>query len=187
MTWQTVTGCLCHKWPQICSTCRNHIPVFSSFRTSHRVCKWSNKTGVTCGEGYIRIRKSMKDRQYTDQMKKDKRTKSDLQNTTQKTKHRDTRTSLKPGLVLHLQQWCLQKCKPRVSKGYFPFFCRFFPIRITNSWFEYVFFTHQTRFSVYNTIIMARNIKSKTKTYHALGTVWKYDRKIVETVATLIT
>jgi hypothetical protein len=36
----------------------------------------------------------MKDRQYTDQMKKDKRPKSDLQNTTQKKQDRTTRTSL---------------------------------------------------------------------------------------------
>ena len=36
----------------------------------------------------------MKDRQYTDQMLKDKRPKNDLQNTTQKTKYRTTRTSL---------------------------------------------------------------------------------------------
>jgi hypothetical protein len=27
---------LCHKWPQICSTCRKHFPVLSSFMTYHR-------------------------------------------------------------------------------------------------------------------------------------------------------
>ena len=29
---------LCHNWPPICSTCRKHFPVFSSFMTYHRVC-----------------------------------------------------------------------------------------------------------------------------------------------------
>jgi len=29
---------LCHKWPRICSTCRKHFPVLSSFMTYHRVC-----------------------------------------------------------------------------------------------------------------------------------------------------
>ena len=28
----------CHKWPLICSTCRKHFPVHSSFMTYHRVC-----------------------------------------------------------------------------------------------------------------------------------------------------
>jgi hypothetical protein len=27
MTRLTVTEYLCHKWPQICSTCRKHFPV----------------------------------------------------------------------------------------------------------------------------------------------------------------
>jgi hypothetical protein len=27
-----------HKWPRICSTCRKHFPVLSSFMTYHRVC-----------------------------------------------------------------------------------------------------------------------------------------------------
>ena len=26
---------LCHKWPRICSTCRKHFPVLSSFTTYH--------------------------------------------------------------------------------------------------------------------------------------------------------
>jgi hypothetical protein len=30
---------LCHKWPWICSTCRKHFPVLSSFMTYYRVCK----------------------------------------------------------------------------------------------------------------------------------------------------
>ena len=29
---------ICHKWPQICSTCRKNIPVLSSFMTFLRVC-----------------------------------------------------------------------------------------------------------------------------------------------------
>ena len=48
-------------------------------------------------KGVIRNRKS-KDRQYKGQKKKDKRTNSDLQNTTHKTKIRATRILLKPGV-----------------------------------------------------------------------------------------
>jgi hypothetical protein len=44
----------------------------------------------------IRIRKS-KNRQHNGQKKQDKMTNNDLQNTTQKTKDRATRTSLKTG------------------------------------------------------------------------------------------
>ena len=29
---------LCHEWPRICSTCRRHFPILSSFMTYHRVC-----------------------------------------------------------------------------------------------------------------------------------------------------
>ena len=36
MTWLTVMKYLCHKWPRICSTCRKHFPVLSSFMTYHR-------------------------------------------------------------------------------------------------------------------------------------------------------
>jgi len=43
----------------------------------------------------IRICKSKKDGQHNDQKKRDKRTNNDLQNTTQKTKDRVTRTPLK--------------------------------------------------------------------------------------------
>ena len=42
---------LCHKWPRICSTCRKHIPVHSSFLTYHRVCYYINTTGATSGAG----------------------------------------------------------------------------------------------------------------------------------------
>ena len=40
MTWLTVVEYLCHKWPRICSTCRKHFPVHSSFVTYHRVLTW---------------------------------------------------------------------------------------------------------------------------------------------------
>jgi Ca2+/Na+ antiporter len=36
--WLTDTAYLCDKWPQICSVCRNHNPVLSSFMTYHQVC-----------------------------------------------------------------------------------------------------------------------------------------------------
>jgi hypothetical protein len=48
-------------------------------------------------KGVIRIRKSRKDRQHSGLSKEDKRTNNDLQNTTQKTKDRVTRTPLKLG------------------------------------------------------------------------------------------
>jgi hypothetical protein len=35
MTWLTVTE---YKWPQKCSTIRNHSPIISSFVTYYRVC-----------------------------------------------------------------------------------------------------------------------------------------------------
>jgi hypothetical protein len=46
MTWLTVTEYLCHKWPRICSTCRKHFPVFSSFMTYHWVCNYRNTTST---------------------------------------------------------------------------------------------------------------------------------------------
>jgi hypothetical protein len=51
ITWLTVREYLCHKCPRICSVCRNHYPVPSSFMTYHRVCNRSNTTGATCGPG----------------------------------------------------------------------------------------------------------------------------------------
>jgi hypothetical protein len=36
MTWLTVMEYLCHTWPWICSTCRNHFPNLSSFMTYYR-------------------------------------------------------------------------------------------------------------------------------------------------------
>ena len=38
MTWLAVIKYLCHKWPRICSTCRKHFSVLSSFMTYYRVC-----------------------------------------------------------------------------------------------------------------------------------------------------
>jgi hypothetical protein len=38
MLWLTAMEYLCHKWPRICSNCRNHLLVLSSFKTYHRVC-----------------------------------------------------------------------------------------------------------------------------------------------------
>jgi hypothetical protein len=35
MTWLTAMEYMCHKWPRICSTCRKHFLVFSSFMTYH--------------------------------------------------------------------------------------------------------------------------------------------------------
>ena len=35
----------------ICSTCRKHFPVLSSFTTYYRVCKYINTTGATSGAG----------------------------------------------------------------------------------------------------------------------------------------
>ena len=49
MTWLTVMECLCQKWPRICSTCRKHLPVLSSFVTYHWVCNKINTMGATSG------------------------------------------------------------------------------------------------------------------------------------------
>jgi hypothetical protein len=42
MTWLTATEYLCHKSPWICSTCRKHFPVLSSFMTGFvtRLTRW---------------------------------------------------------------------------------------------------------------------------------------------------
>jgi len=58
---------------------------------------WHDKKEFEDIKGVIRIRKLKKDRQHNDQKKKDKRTNNDLQNITNKTKDRVTRTPLKPG------------------------------------------------------------------------------------------
>ena len=44
---------LCYKWPQICSTCRKHFPVLSSFTTYHWVCNYINTTSATSGAGTV--------------------------------------------------------------------------------------------------------------------------------------
>jgi hypothetical protein len=49
MTWLTAMGYLCHKWPQICFTCRKHFTVLSIFMTYHRL----NTTGATSGAGTV--------------------------------------------------------------------------------------------------------------------------------------
>ena len=51
MTWLTVTEYCYHKWPRICSVCRNRNPGFSSFMTYHRVCYKSKTTGAGRGTG----------------------------------------------------------------------------------------------------------------------------------------
>jgi hypothetical protein len=38
MAYLTEMEYLCHKWPRICSTCRKHFSVLSSFMTYHRIC-----------------------------------------------------------------------------------------------------------------------------------------------------
>jgi hypothetical protein len=47
--WLAVVEYLCHKWPRMCSTCRKHSPVLSSFMTYHRVCYQINTTGASSG------------------------------------------------------------------------------------------------------------------------------------------
>jgi hypothetical protein len=51
MTWLTVTEYCYHKWPRICSVCRNRNPSFSSFMIYHRVCYKSKTTGAGRGTG----------------------------------------------------------------------------------------------------------------------------------------
>jgi hypothetical protein len=51
MTWLTIMEYLCHRWPRICSSCRKHFLVLSSFMTYHQVCKWINTTDATSGAG----------------------------------------------------------------------------------------------------------------------------------------
>ena len=49
--WLTVMEYLCNKWPRICSTCRKHFPVLSSFMTYHRVCNLIKTTGASSRAG----------------------------------------------------------------------------------------------------------------------------------------
>jgi hypothetical protein len=53
MTWLTAMEYLCHKLPRICSTCRKHFPVLSSFMTYYRIFNYINTTGVTSGAGTV--------------------------------------------------------------------------------------------------------------------------------------
>ena len=51
-TWLTVMEYLCHKWPRICSTCRNHkIRSFHRSWLSPRFCNKSDTMGATSGAG----------------------------------------------------------------------------------------------------------------------------------------
>jgi hypothetical protein len=51
MTLLTVREYLCHKWSLMCSVCRHHNPVLSSFVAYHRVYNRSKTTGATCEAG----------------------------------------------------------------------------------------------------------------------------------------
>jgi len=57
-----------------------------------------------------------KDLQYNGQTKKDKRTNNDLQNITQKTKDRVTRTPLKTGGELGCSGWVSSSCSTRGTR-----------------------------------------------------------------------
>ena len=50
MAWWSVTEYLRHKWPWICSACRNHNPMLSSFITLSRYV-WKDTTGSTSRAG----------------------------------------------------------------------------------------------------------------------------------------
>jgi hypothetical protein len=47
ITWLNIMKYMWHKWPTMCSVCRNHNPVLFSFMTYDRVCKRSSTTGAT--------------------------------------------------------------------------------------------------------------------------------------------
>ena len=51
MTWLAAMENLCLKWPRICSICRQHFPILSSFMTHHRICNQINTTSTTSGAG----------------------------------------------------------------------------------------------------------------------------------------
>ena len=38
LTWLTVAEYVCHKWPRICPTGRQHFPILSSFMNYYRLC-----------------------------------------------------------------------------------------------------------------------------------------------------
>jgi hypothetical protein len=64
------------------------VPSFHNRNTLTKCLKINQRENQKC--------KSKKDRQYNGQNKRNKRTNNDVRNTTQKTKDRETRTSLKP-------------------------------------------------------------------------------------------
>jgi len=41
----TMMEYLCHKWRRICSVCRNHNPILSSYMTYHLICNNSVNDG----------------------------------------------------------------------------------------------------------------------------------------------
>jgi hypothetical protein len=50
MTWLHLRN-MCYKWPWICSTCRKHFLVLSSFTTYHQICNYIYTSGATSGVG----------------------------------------------------------------------------------------------------------------------------------------
>jgi hypothetical protein len=48
ITWFTATEYLCNKWPWICTVCRNHNPVLSSFMTYLSYYQVCSTTGAIC-------------------------------------------------------------------------------------------------------------------------------------------
>jgi hypothetical protein len=51
MTWLSVVKYMCHKWPPICSVCRNHYRGLSAFMSYHRFCNKSYTMGNTSKAG----------------------------------------------------------------------------------------------------------------------------------------
>ena len=47
MTWLTVAKYLCHKWPELCSVCRNQNSIMSSFVTTQLIFDRNNTRGAT--------------------------------------------------------------------------------------------------------------------------------------------
>jgi len=86
---------------------RGHLPLVIFTLKECVVCKATWKAilyNKSLKISEIRIRKSKKDRQHNGQRKGDNRTNNDLQNTTQKTRDRATRTPLKTGANLIIQK-----------------------------------------------------------------------------------
>jgi hypothetical protein len=49
---------LCHKWPRICSTCRKHFPILSSFMTYHSCNNVAPVTNLCLGRATTRSHSS---------------------------------------------------------------------------------------------------------------------------------